>query len=99
MTKKDVEDVVNCVPDTIERILRVLQINLTTYTERSASRKLGSNDGSALDDQSTFAPNHHMGNKENRHNFNKGGMGASGQSAGANQALDVEILLEKEQTI
>jgi hypothetical protein len=40
-----------------------------------------------------------MGNKENRHNFNKGGMGASGQSAGANQALDVEILLEKEQTI
>lgn len=31
LTKKDMEDAVNCVPDTIERILRVLQLNIASY--------------------------------------------------------------------
>jgi hypothetical protein len=31
LTKKDMEDAVNCVPDTIERILRVLQLNIAGY--------------------------------------------------------------------
>ena len=38
LSKRDLEDAVNCVPDTIERILRVIQVNIAAYQERKANK-------------------------------------------------------------
>jgi hypothetical protein len=73
LTKKDMEDAVNCVPDTIERILRLLQLNIAAYQERKAKKAAMIADGSGSEEnttqhpgpgqQQTFAPAHY--NKEN----------------------------------
>jgi predicted house-cleaning noncanonical NTP pyrophosphatase (MazG superfamily) len=50
LTKKDMEDAVNCVPDTIERILRVLQLNIANYQERKAKKAANMAEGNDSDE-------------------------------------------------
>jgi hypothetical protein len=68
LVKKDVDDVVNCVPETIERILKVLQINIASYQERKAKKLLLQKEGdepTGVGQGQTFAPMMGYGNKEN----------------------------------
>jgi hypothetical protein len=70
LIKKDMEDAVNCVPDTIERILKVLQANIASYQENKAKKIMMMAKGSASGSDGEFenhvqtfaAPNQ---NKEN----------------------------------
>ena len=63
------EDAVNCIPDTIERILKVLQANIASYQENKAKKIMmakgsaSGSDGEFENHVQTFAaPNQ---NKEN----------------------------------
>lgn len=66
------EDAVNCVPDTIERILRVLQVHIASYQENKAKKMMmaaakgsaSGSDGEFENHVQTFAPQHNN-NKEN----------------------------------
>ncbi len=70
LVKKDMEDAVNSIPDTIERILKVLQANIASYQENRAKKLMMAAKGSASGSDGEFenhvqtfaAPNH---NKEN----------------------------------
>ena len=53
LCKKDIEDAVNCVPDTIERILHVLQVSLASYQERKSKKAYAQEQE---DQMHTFAP-------------------------------------------
>jgi hypothetical protein len=48
------EDAVNCVPDTIERILKVLQANIASYQEKKAKKLLMAAKGSASGSDGEF---------------------------------------------
>ena len=50
LSKRDMEDAVNCVPDTIERILRVLQLTIASYQERKAKKAAMMGDGSGSEE-------------------------------------------------
>jgi hypothetical protein len=94
-----VDDAVNCVPDTIERILHVLQAHLQQYQERKQLKLRSGSAGESGEGElmmggagvHTFAANN---NKENAQGYmhNHGGHKVI-------QGIDAEILLEKEQTI
>lgn len=65
LVKKDIDDVVNCVPDTIERILHVLQAHIGSYQQRKQAKMqalMAGEEEGLLEGVHTFAPNQ---NKEN----------------------------------
>lgn len=71
LVKKDIEDAVNCVPDTIERILHILQAQIAVYHENKARKMSAAGGEENNEGVHTFAPmlNNNNNNKENHGAF------------------------------